>query len=86
MFLAVSTALMTLMGSATALAGYSPGGVHTPPTRVAGVVLKAPTAGLGLAFTGGETIVPLALIAAAMFALGAAALVVSRRLRSSTSR
>jgi len=84
LIIAGSSLTMLVVGSATALA-YAPGGVHTPPTRVAGIVLRAPTSGLGLAFTGGETIVPLALIAAAMLALGTAALVTARRLRGPTS-
>ena len=71
-----SIVLLVLM-AAPAFAGYGPDGVNTPP-QVAPNVLEAPQ---GLGFTGSQVILPLVLAAVALFALGAALVAVSRRVR-----
>jgi hypothetical protein len=74
-----SFVLLVLM-AAPAFAEYAPGGVNTPP-QVAPNVLEAPRS---LAFTGSQVIVPLVLVAIALFGLGAALVAVSRRVRGTS--
>jgi len=76
-----SSVVFLTVTAVPALAEYAPGGVNTPP-QVAPNVLQAPQ---GLAFTGGESVVPLVLAAIALLAIGVALVAFARRVRGAVT-
>lgn len=80
-FVIASAAALVALIASPVMAEYPPDGVSTPPTEVGPTVLEAPQGVQGLAFTGSSTVVPLVVLAVALFVLGFALVAVSRSFR-----